>query len=139
LQDYHPASTEERALQILGLLWEGTATSKLAHCSENLLQEQREDGGWAQLPTLESDAYATGLALYALQQGGGVSSQHPAVKKGIRFLLERQLSDGSWWVETRASAVQVAIDGIFPHGEDQWISSSATGWSANAIMTALEK
>lgn len=139
LQGRSPESTEERALQILGLHWEGTATLKLARCCEDLLKEQREDGGWAQLPTLESDAYATGLALYALQQGGSVSPRHPAVQKGIRFLLARQLSDGSWWVETRASAVQVAIDGIFPHGEDQWISSTATSWSAMALMLALEK
>src|SRR5262249_52772366 len=31
-----------------------------------LLAQQRADGGWSQLPELESDAYASGQVLYAL-------------------------------------------------------------------------
>jgi squalene cyclase len=131
-----PSSTEERAFQLLGLHWAGSPRSNLTHLTEALLSEQRENGSWAQLATLKSDAYATGLALYALHEAGELQPHHPAYQRGIRFLLQTQLSDGSWLVKTRASPVQVAIDSIFPHAEDQWISTTATSWSAIALMLA---
>jgi hypothetical protein len=53
-------------------------------------------------------------------------------------LLKEQLSDGSWFVPTRASPVQVAIDDIFSGGKHQWISSAATSWSTMALMLAEE-
>ena len=134
LHGVHPTSTEERAFQILGLLWAGSDRKQLAGLINDLVQEQREDGGWAQLPKLKSDAYATGLTLYALSQGGGLSLSHPAYQKGTRFLLTEQRSDGSWFVATRASPVQVAVDDVFAHGKHQWISSSATTWATMALM-----
>jgi hypothetical protein len=136
LRGYDPSSTEERAFQILGLHWAGSGSSPLTTLTETLLKEQREDGGWAQLPTLPADGYATGIVLYALNQGGGLSPSHPAYQQGIKFLLKEQLSDGSWFVPTRASPVQVAIDDIFAHGRHQWISSAATSWSTMALMLA---
>ncbi len=135
LRVFEPRTTEERALQLLGLLWAGEKGSKLSHRAQALLDEQRRDGGWAQLPTLESDAYATGLALYTLHQVGLKISQ-PFYQRGIDYLLQQQCSDGSWLVHTRASPVQVAIENIFPHGKDQWISSDATSWSTMALMLA---
>lgn len=138
LQGIRPSSTEERALQIQGLHWAGTQEKQLAQRTNELLQLQTKNGGWAQLPTLKSDAYATGLALYALHKGGGLKTSHPAYRKGIRFLLEEQLSDGSWYVETRASPIQVAVDGVFPHDRHQWISSSATTWSTLALMLSAD-
>ena len=32
----------------------------MTRARDNLLRQQRKDGGWAQLPTLDSDAHATG-------------------------------------------------------------------------------
>lgn len=139
LRAYNPGSTEERAFQILGLHWAGSESSPLTALTGTLLKEQREDGGWAQLPTLQSDGYATGLVLFALNQGGSLSPSHPAYQQGIKFLLKEQLSDGSWFVPTRASPVQVAIDDIFPHGRHQWISSAATSWSTMALMLAEQR
>jgi len=136
LRAYHPESTEERALQLLGLLWAGDNHIELVTRAKALLNQQRSDGGWAQLPTLESDPYATGLALYTLYQVGALNGSQVASERGVRFLLKKQCSDGSWFVRTRASPVQVAIDGIFAHGKDQWISSEATSWSALALMVA---
>ena len=37
---------------------------------EGLLSKQQDDGGWAQTADMDSDAYATGLALVALHQAG---------------------------------------------------------------------
>ena len=136
LRNYQAESTEERALQLLGLLWAGNKPSELTQLAKRLLDQQREDGGWAQLPTLGSDPYATGLSLYTLAQVGEINPSHPACQRGITFLLKNQCDDGSWFVRTRGSPVQVAIDDIFPHGKDQWISSVATTWSSMALMLA---
>lgn len=131
-------STEERAMQILGLHWSGLGNSETDKLARALLAEQRADGGWAQLPTLESDAYATGLSLYALKQAGAIPASHANYQSGVKFLLKNQLADGSWWVKTRVSPVQVAIDDIFPHDKDQWISTVATSWASLALMQAAE-
>ena len=55
---------------------------------DDLIRSQRADGGWAQLPGLESDAYATGQALYALRIGGGMSPTHETYRKGVANLLQ---------------------------------------------------
>ena len=49
-----------------------------------------------QIPTLASDAYATGQALTALAQTGMAKPSDPVYQKGVRFLLSSQLQDGSW-------------------------------------------
>jgi ankyrin repeat protein len=136
LRGYEAQSTEERAMQILGLHWAGLGKAETDKLAQVLLAEQRADGGWAQLPTLESDAYATGLALNALKQAEAIPATNVAYQSGVKFLLKNQLADGSWWVKTRVSPVQVAIDDIFPHGQDQWISTVATGWASMALMEA---
>ena len=53
-----------------------------------LLKEQRSDGGWAQLPTLESDAYATGQALYALVESGAMTAERSRVSPWRGFSSE---------------------------------------------------
>ena len=54
---------------MLGLLWSGAERDARAAADE-LLRAQRNDGGWAQLSSLESDAYATGSVLAALHETG---------------------------------------------------------------------
>lgn len=136
LRAYPADSTEESAMQILGLRWAGRPKSELKKFAVSLKAAQRQDGGWAQIATLESDAYATGLALYALHRAGALAVSEPAYQAGVKFLLKTQLEDGSWFVPTRASPVQVAIDGIFPHEKNQWMSSMATGWASISLMYA---
>ena len=103
-----------------------------------LLAEQRSDGGWAQLPSLSSDAFATGQALVALWRSGVVKPGDAAYRKGVRFLLESQLDDGSWYVRTRAIPVQPYFDSEFPHGPDQFISAAATNWATIALAGAAQ-
>ena len=102
-----------------------------------LIAQQHDDGGWSQIPTLASDAYATGQALTALAQTGMAKPSDPEYQKGVRFLLSAQLQDGSWYVRTRAVPVQPYFDSEFPHGQDQFISAAATNWATMALAFAV--
>jgi ankyrin repeat protein len=133
-----PLTTEDRVMQLLGLRWAGSHTAVVDQRVKELIQLQRPDGGWAQTPYLESDAYATGEALYTLREldvPAGVS----AVQRGAAFLLRTQHEDGSWHVKSRALKVQPYFESGFPHGHDQWISQAGTAWAAIALTrTALD-
>ena len=131
-----PRTTEERAFRLLGLAWAGASKKVIQKAARELLAEQRSDGGWAQLPSLASDAYGTGQALVALQQGGSLSTADPAHKRGIQFLLNTQLEDGSWHVKSRAIPFQPYFESGFPHGNDQWISVAASNWATMALAPA---
>ena len=62
-------TNEERVHQLLGLAWAGEKSGALKKLAEELIREQRADGGWGQLAGLDSDAYGTGQSLYALMEG----------------------------------------------------------------------
>jgi hypothetical protein len=47
-----PRGTEDRAFQLLGLGWSAAATETIQKAGRALAAEQRPDGGWAQIPTL---------------------------------------------------------------------------------------
>ena len=131
-------STEERAFLILGLHWAGGSRQVITRTAQELLAEQREDGGWAQLPTVASDAYATGQALVALKESGVLSASAPAYRRAVEFLLRSQHSDGSWFVRTRTTPVQPQFDSDFPYGADQFISAAATHWATMALAHAVK-
>jgi mono/diheme cytochrome c family protein len=130
-------TNEEAVFQLLGLHWAGEPAEKLADLTKSLLQMQRKDGGWAQLPTLESDAYATGEVLYTLAQTVNVPVTEPAWQRGLRFLLERQEDDGTWHVVRRTFPFQPTMNSGFPYRRDSWISAAATSWAVLAMTRAL--
>jgi ankyrin repeat protein len=132
------ATTEDRAFQLLGLGWAGVEKKTIDRLAQDLLKEQRPDGGWAPLPmaSMQSDAYATGQALVALREAGVLAVTSPAYARGVRLLLNTQLPDGSWHVRTRSIPVQAYFESDFPHGEDQWISAAATNWATMALIPA---
>ncbi len=81
------------------------AKTEYADCAEVqkgrdwLESTQKDDGGWgedmfgqAAESTIEQTAWST----YALLQTTEVKLTNPSVAKGLRFLLDRQNSDGSW-------------------------------------------
>jgi hypothetical protein len=100
-----------------------------------LLAIQRADGGWSDLPSMESGAYTTGLAMIALQSSG-LPVSDPAYQRGVRYLLSTQFEDGSWHVRTRAAGFQPYFENGFPHGVDQWISAAGTSLAAMALTLA---
>lgn len=136
-----PRTTEDRTFQLLGLLWTGADANARQKAAQQLLAEQRADGGWSQLPVMASDAYSTGEALFALHQGVGLKTSDPAYQRGLRFLLNSQQADGSWRVASRlhppAPVSPPYVDTEFPEGHDQFISIMGTSWAINALLQAL--
>ena len=100
---------------------------------------QRPDGGWAQNPNLESDAYATGESLWALHESGLLKPTDPAYRRGVKFLLSTQWPDGSWYVRSRAPKFQPYFESGFAFAHDQWVSSAATSYAVMALAPAIEK
>ena len=130
-----PETNEDRIYQLLGLAWSGESKSNkliVRKAAQDLLAQQHPDGGWSQIPSLASDAYATGQALNALAESG-IAVNDPAYQRGVKFLLSGQLDDGSWYVRTRTLPVQPYFDSEFPYGHDQFISAAATNWATMAL------
>ena len=128
-----PRNTEELSMRLLGLAWAKADAQAVKRAARALLAEQRPEGGWGQMTTLESDAYATGQALYALHQAGQITTEDTVYQRGAGFLLRTQFSDGSWLVRSRVFPLQPIKDSGFPHGKDQWISATGTAWAAAAL------
>ena len=142
LLEARPVSAEDHAFRLLGLRWSEANDPGIRQAATALRKLQRPDGGWAQIPTRQSDAYATGLALVALQEGARFTAEDVALQKGIRYLLDTQQSDGTWKVLTRhlaPSPGNIFYVDSFPHGEHQFISCAGSNWAAMALMHVLPR
>jgi ankyrin repeat protein len=137
LERASPQTTQDRAFQAIALAWAG-ADSAAATAARRLVPMQASDGGWSQLPSLSSDAYATGQALYALSIAGKVAASDSVFRKGIDYLMRTQAADGSWHVQTRAIWFQPYFESGFPYGRDQFISAAGTAWAAMALATTVQ-
>jgi hypothetical protein len=85
-----PAATEDYTFRLFGLAWAGATNAERGKAVSELLALQRPNGGWAQLPHLEPDAYTTGAALVALHDAGGIAVTDARWQKGLRYLLSTQ-------------------------------------------------
>lgn len=139
----HPQNTEDFTFRLYGLYWAGATREESSRAAQDLFALQRSDGGWAELPHLQPDAYSTGEALVALNDAGGVPVTDPAWQKGLHYLLSTQQPDGSWHVHTRmvspAAVSPPYFETGFPYGHDQFLSTDATCWAAMALMLSLPK
>lgn len=127
-------NTEDRVFKLWALR---SVSSDTKSAAQDLLRTQREDGGWAQLENMTSDAYATSTALVALHRTGSVTADDPAFQRGLQWLLKAQLPDGSWHVVSRAKPFQKYFESGYPHGKDQFISITAACWATAALALAL--
>ncbi|MBI1313179.1 hypothetical protein GC176_17955 [bacterium] len=138
LQTASVKDTEDRVFRLHSLHQLAGKQDQLREFAQELIDRQRDDGGWAQLPDRDSDAYATGTALVTLQQSGCLLVSDPAYQRGVRYLLKTQQDDGSWHVTTRAKPIQQYFESGFPHGKDQFISMAATCWSTMALALTCD-
>ena len=126
-------STEWYVAQTL-VAWSVKDTERAEALLKELRTQQLPDGGWSWLKAnKQSDAWATGMALYALGRSGADNSD-PAVTKAWSFLVKTQLDGGDWLVSTgpiRKGGAKKSTDPIFSY----W----GTGWAAIGIMQTLPK
>src|SRR5262249_7483659 len=133
-----PKTTEDKAFHLRALVEGKMDDDEIKKARTALVAEQRSDGGWAQLPDLQSDTYATGIVLTALHRSG-LRAGNPTYRKGVEFLLKTQQSDGGWLVTTRSRPVQVFFDNGDPGGKSQFISTTATNWAILALLNAVDR
>ena len=131
-------TTEDLAMRLAGVAAAGASAAELRKLAEPILARQRPDGGFAQRDNFTSDAYATGMTLWALADAKVIQPNQDVYRKGVRFLLATQNADGSWHVSSRATKFQIYFESGFPYGHDQWISTMATGWAANALALSID-
>ncbi|ORY69166.1 terpenoid cyclases/protein prenyltransferase alpha-alpha toroid [Leucosporidium creatinivorum] len=104
------------ALESLALVGETAATSsRAAKACEFLLSKQIEDGGWGEsfqccetreyVQHEQSQVVNTAYAIIGLL--AAKSTDHEAIRRGCRLLMQRQLDNGEW--------AQEAIEGVFNH------------------------
>jgi ankyrin repeat protein len=130
------STAEDRAMRLMGLVWTKASTGAIKKAIQEVVRHQAPTGGWSQLPTLEPDAYATGLSLVALNEAG-MRVDDRVYRAGVDFLLATQYPDGAWFVRTRSFPVQPYFESGFPFDRHQWISAAGTAWAAQAIARSL--
>lgn len=151
------AHQEENETHVLALrLWmlsaSGDHPAEAAALAETLKGRQRDDGGWNQIESRASDAYATGHVLYAFQVAG-FDSNSDAIRRGVDFLLKNQTKEGSWVMIPRenrpifvfamsALTLKPVAIGTEPPPSTtgrnvEPISFSATAWATVALSRTL--
>ena len=131
-----PVTTDDKVSRLLGLRWTHADERLSRHAADLLKRDQHADGGWSQLAGVNSDAYATGMVLVALQWGIGLPNSDPVYRRGVEYLLKTQEPDGSWFVTKRAAASNKYFESGFPHGKFQFISYAGSCWATMALMYA---
>lgn len=131
--------TEDRVFRLWSMDYFDGVDDHKKKAVQELVESQRPDGGWAQIEERASDAYATATVLVVLLETGALKADSPVVRRGVQFLLDAQLPDGSWHVQTRAEPFQLYYESGFPHGKDQFISIAASGWATIALLKTLPK
>jgi squalene cyclase len=129
-------STEDRVFRLWSLKLADAKEEDVQTATNDIVNTQLEDGGWEQLEGMNADAYATGSALVALHEAGGMATSDAVYQRGLRFLLQTQQEDGTWHVKTRSRPFQAYFETGFPYGRDQFISAAASGWATTALALA---
>ncbi len=129
--------TEDEVFRLLSMQCADIPPNVISDKSAELIAKQGDDGGWSQNSEMASDAYATGTVLVALNRSSNLAVDDPIYQRGIRFLVNTQNEDGSWHVVSHSKPFQEYFESGFPHGVDQFISATATGWAVLALLPAM--
>jgi hypothetical protein len=94
MSDFRGDSTEWLAVK--SILDQQRQSKTESAALARLLEAQQDDGGWGWDHTNTSDAFATGVALYAISRCGGINQK--VIEKARAFLIGTQTDNGSWLV-----------------------------------------
>lgn len=125
-------TTQAAALRLLVKVRAGEPAPTLQKEIDQFLRRQKQDGGWAQLEDLPSDAYATGQALYLLSLAG-VKNDRPEVQRGVAFLVANQKVGGSWPMTPRAQP------GAKPATNTTPITYFGSAWATLGLLRSAPK
>ena len=99
---------------------------------DRLLREQHPDGGWSWLAKDPSNAFSTGQTLYALA-AARLDDRHPAVHRGISYLLNTQAADGTWITPSRLVSNKGEEGGKIEYIYKYW----GTAWATIGLSRTL--
>jgi hypothetical protein len=125
-------TTQAVALRLLVKVRAGEPAKTLQAEIDQFLGRQNKDGGWGQLKSAPSDAFATGQALYVLSLAG-VKNDREEVRRAVTFLVETQKQDGSWPMTRRSHPGVTPSDNIMP------ITYFGSAWGTLGLMRSAPK
>jgi hypothetical protein len=129
--------TQDEAFKLLGLVWSRAPNADVMRQRDRVLALQRADGGWAQRPTMNPDAYQTGQVLYALHESGfhGNESRVPAWSP----VSAQDTTRGRHLVRPVARICLSAVfRDRFSARRSQFISAAATSWAVVALAYSMK-
>jgi squalene-hopene/tetraprenyl-beta-curcumene cyclase len=93
---------DPQSVAIRLVLWQrlGRPAAESEPLVQRIKERRNPNGGWSQAKGLESDAWATGQALYALASAG-TKPDDPVIARAQAFLVRTQRDDGSWPMTSR--------------------------------------
>jgi hypothetical protein len=102
----------------------------LKSLAQTIQENQQADGGWAQAGDMDSDAWATGQALYALALSG--VGDEKRLSRGRAFLVSTQREDGSWPMTSRPTKPGTKGSmSLIP------ITGGGSGWGVLGLVRSL--
>ncbi len=99
---------------------------------EQLLNQQKPDGGWSWLSKDNSNAFSTGQTLYALNLIG-LQPNNSHVQKAVTYLLQTQREDGTWFVDSDLTSREGA------EAKDYVYTYWGTAWAAIGLARSLPR
>lgn len=125
-------TTQALVLDLLAKVIEKMPAEIVQPAVNRLIERQREDGGWGQVPDAASDAYATGQVLYVLNLAG-VARERDQVRRGVTFLVSTQREDGSWPMKRRSHPGVTPSDFVVP------ITYFGSAWGTLGLLRSAPK
>jgi squalene-hopene/tetraprenyl-beta-curcumene cyclase len=125
-------TTQSLALRLFHDRRAGVSEKVLQKTLDQLLARQNKDGGWGQDKELPSDAYGTGQALYFLSLSD-IKNDHPAIQRGVAYLIANQKEDGSWPTKPRAHPGEKPASNVIP------VNYFGSAWATLGLSRNVQK
>lgn len=138
LTNTKPQCAEDMASRVWGLKVTGANAEEIATAAKQLMNAQRTDGGWGFPNVARSDAYTTGISLYALRKAAEIPATSEPIRRAVKYLIRTQDEDGTWYVAKATQAYNNHFDASFPHGYAQYASFAGTCWAVLGLLETME-